>query len=236
MIEKEQRSTFIKGRMNKSVDERLLPTGEYVEAINARLGSTEESEIGSLENSKGNEKLTTIIDPSTGSALSAQAVCIGAYSDVNNNRIYFFIHDPVGTPLNMIVSYDTSLSLSTYHLVSKSVLNFNPKYLITGIVLVDNLLFWTDDLNPPRRINVDRSYGFPTGSVDAFTEESINVIVEPPLYSPSLELQVVDNGNKSYITDEFVCFSYRYKYEDGEYSALSPFSLPAYDPSTTPQG
>ena len=236
MIEKEQRSTFIKGRMNKSVDERLLPTGEYVEAINARLGSTEESEIGSLENSKGNEKLTTIIDPSTGSALSAQAVCIGAYSDVNNNRIYFFIHDPVGTPLNMIVSYDTSLSLSTYHLVSKSVLNFNPKYLITGIVLVDNLLFWTDDLNPPRRINVDRSYGFPTGSVDAFTEESINVIVEPPLYSPSLELQVVDNGNKSYITDEFVCFSYRYKYEDGEYSALSPFSLPAFDPSTTPQG
>jgi len=235
MIEKEQRSTFIKGKMNKSVDERLLPTGEYVEAINARLGSTEESEIGSLENSKGNEKLTTIIDPSTGSALSAQAVCIGAYSDVNNNKIYFFIHDPVGTALNMIVSYDTLLSLTTYHLVSKSVLKFNPKYLITGVVLVDDLLFWTDDLNPPRRINVNQSYGFPTGSVDAFTDESINVIVKPPLYSPTLEMQVVDNGNKSYLTDEFVCFSYRYKYENGEYSALSPFSLPAFDPES-PEG
>jgi hypothetical protein len=232
MIEKEQRSTFIKGKMNKSVDERLLPTGEYVEAINARLGSTEESEIGSLENSKGNEKLTTIIDPSTGSALSAQAVCIGAYSDINNNKIYFFVHDPVGTNLNMIVSYDILLSITTYHLVSKSVLKFNPKYLITGIVLVDDLLFWTDDLNPPRRINVNTSYGLPTGSVDAFTEESINVIVEPPLYAPTLELQTVDNNTKSYLTDEFVCFSYRYKYEDGEYSALSPFSLPAFDPES----
>jgi len=51
---------FIAGRMNKSVDERLVPNGEYIDALNVRLGSTEESEIGSVENSKGNEKLTTL--------------------------------------------------------------------------------------------------------------------------------------------------------------------------------
>jgi len=49
---------FIKGRMNKSVDERLLPDGEYIDALNIRLGSTEESEIGIVENAKGNTKLT----------------------------------------------------------------------------------------------------------------------------------------------------------------------------------
>ena len=38
-------SSFVKGRMNKSVDERLLPQGEYVDAMNIRLDSTEESEI-----------------------------------------------------------------------------------------------------------------------------------------------------------------------------------------------
>ena len=47
-------TNFIKGRMNKSVDERLLPPGEYVDALNVRLGSTEDTEIGSVENSKGN--------------------------------------------------------------------------------------------------------------------------------------------------------------------------------------
>ena len=37
---------FIKGRMNKSVDERLVPQGEYIDALNVRLGSTEGTEIG----------------------------------------------------------------------------------------------------------------------------------------------------------------------------------------------
>ncbi len=45
---------FIKGRMNKAVDERLVRDGEYIDAMNVRLGSTEETEIGSVENSKGN--------------------------------------------------------------------------------------------------------------------------------------------------------------------------------------
>jgi hypothetical protein len=51
---------FIAGRMNKSVDERLVPNGEYIDALNIRMGSTEGSEIGVLENSKGNTQLTTL--------------------------------------------------------------------------------------------------------------------------------------------------------------------------------
>ena len=35
--------------MNKSLDERLIPNGEYVDALNVRLGSTEETEIGAVE-------------------------------------------------------------------------------------------------------------------------------------------------------------------------------------------
>ena len=50
---------FIKGRMNKSVDERLVPQGEYIDALNIRLGS-EGSEVGAVENSKGNELLVQV--------------------------------------------------------------------------------------------------------------------------------------------------------------------------------
>ena len=39
---------FILGRMNKGLDERLVPNGEYVDALNVRLGSTENTEIGSV--------------------------------------------------------------------------------------------------------------------------------------------------------------------------------------------
>jgi hypothetical protein len=32
---------FTAGRMNKVVDERLIPNGEYIDALNIRMGSTE---------------------------------------------------------------------------------------------------------------------------------------------------------------------------------------------------
>ena len=70
---------FIKGRMNKSVDERLVPQGEYIDALNVRLGSTEGTEIGAVENSKGNSLLVTL--NYLGLPLTSNARCIGAYSD-----------------------------------------------------------------------------------------------------------------------------------------------------------
>ena len=73
------KTNFLKGRMNKSVDERILPLGEYRDALNVRLGSTEGSTIGALENTKGNTKITTL--EYNGSSLSTDAVCIGAYED-----------------------------------------------------------------------------------------------------------------------------------------------------------
>ena len=53
-------TNFIAGKMNKSVDERLVPKGQYIDALNVRLGSTETTEIGAVENSKGNTILTDI--------------------------------------------------------------------------------------------------------------------------------------------------------------------------------
>jgi len=73
---------FVKGKMNKSVDERLVPNGEYTDALNVRLGSTEASEIGAVENSKGNTQLTYL--EYDGVSLSNDARCIGVYEDGAN--------------------------------------------------------------------------------------------------------------------------------------------------------
>ena len=82
---------FIKGRMNKGVDERLVPQGEYVDALNIRLGSTEGTEIGAVENSKGNELLVSL--KYKNQALTG-ARCIGAYEDGANETIYWFVTSP----------------------------------------------------------------------------------------------------------------------------------------------
>jgi len=163
---------FIAGRMNKSLDERLIPNGEYEDALNVRLGSTEASEIGSVENAKGNTQLTALffLDQTN---LSEDARAIGAYEDSANETIYWFVHDPSFTlsdtgKCDMIVSFNTTTSYINYHVIStddgsgiNTTLNFNPIHLVTGISLTGNLLVFTDNNNPPRFINIKNSYANP---------------------------------------------------------------------------
>jgi hypothetical protein len=228
---------FIAGKMNKSVDERLLPNGEYVDALNVRLGSTEASEIGSVENSKGNTQLTTL--EFNGTALSNNAKCIGVYEDGTRETIYWFVHDPSFSAgainkLDLIVSLNVKDDILTYHVVSErdgttssTTLNFNPTYLITGIDMVEDFLFFTDDYNAPRVIDITRNYQEPSGGVDQFTEEDILVIKKPPLTAPTFTLSNT-GGEENYIEQRFLCFAYRYRYENNQYSATSPFSKPAF--------
>jgi len=212
--------------MNKSDDERILAPGEYIDALNLRTGSTAVSEVGSLEKAKGNEKLTDITFQ--GTALSSEAVCIGSYADQISNNIYWFINDPNNGDL--IVSYNVVTGNIIYHVLSVSVLNFNKTYHINGVNLIGDLLFWTDDYNPPRKINVKRTYGLPTGGSDTIVEDDLSVIVKPPSEKPTVILTESPPLEEGYVFDNFLCFAYRYRYLDGEYSALSQFTSPAFRP------
>jgi len=237
-------TNFIKGRMNKSVDERLLPPGEYVDAMNLRLGATETTEIGAIENSKGNTKLTSLSFPE-GTPLSSNTRCIGAYQDHANETLYWFIHDdnnPTLGVLDAVVSYNTNGNSLRYHVITNKTLNFDPAFLITGVEKIEDLLFFTDDKNPPRKINITQSYPFPVGGVDQTVEEDLNVIVKPPGYEfdpattpaadvplPAPKLRGLTlPGSENYIEDRFLCFAYRYRYSNNEYSAISLFSKPAF--------
>ena len=101
---------FIKGRMNKSVDERLVPQGEYIDALNIRLGSSEGNEIGAVENSKGNELLVQV--KFMGQPLSEKAKCIGAYEDGANETIYWFINDPTNGQSSLTGTVDLIITVA----------------------------------------------------------------------------------------------------------------------------
>ena len=236
---------FIAGRMNKSLEERLLPNGEYTDALNVRLGSTEQSEIGSVENSKGNTKLTDIAY-TDGTLLSSSARCIGSFEDGANETLYWFVHDPTFTQgatgkLDLILSFNVQTGGIIYHVISiddgggvNTTLNFDPSFLITGINKIDNLLFFTDNTNPPRVINIETNYQNPAANTsgnqqDQFAAREILVVKQPPIQAPALQLIKASNED-TYLTDNFVCFAYRYKYANDEYSATSQFSEPAFAP------
>jgi len=232
--------SFSAGKMNKVVDERLIPNGEYIDALNIRMGSTEQSEIGVIENSKGNSLLVslTYID---GTPLSAAARTIGAYADGMNETIYWFVHDPEFTvgatgKLDMIVSLNVFTNILTYHVISindnsdsTTTLNFNSSYLITGINLIGDLLFFTDYYNQPRFINTTKNYRNPVLNIDGITDEELLVIKKPPTESPTLQPRVIE-GEEDFLTTRFISFAYRYRYSDGEYSATSQWSQISFVP------
>ena len=220
-------NNFIKGRMNKSLDERLIPNGEYVDALNVEVSSVEGTNVGSVKNVKGNTQLTTL--EYNGAPLSTSAICIGAVQNESTETVYWFVHSQVDG-VDMVVSYNSVIGALTYHIISTTVLNFNPEYLITGVNIIDDLLLWTDNYNQPRKINVNRHYPFPVAGVDQISEADIALIQAPPIEAPTIAMKTVGNFT-DYIVDKFVSFAYRYKYQDGEYSALSQFSDAAFTPS-----
>ena len=212
---------FIAGRMNKVVDERLLPEGEYVDAMNVRMGSTEDAEVGVVSNTKGNIALTSLayID---GTPLSVNAKCIGALEDSARETIYWFVHDPsfpVGATgkLDLIVSFNVFTNILNYHIISiddgngiNTTLNFNPNYLITGVNMIEDLIFFTDDFNAPRQININNNYPNPVSNIDQVLAESILVIKKPPIEAPQIEL-ITTVGQENYLEDRLICFAYRYE-------------------------
>ena len=231
---------FTSGKMNKVVDERLVPNGQYIDALNIRMGSTESAEIGVIENTKGNEQLTNIVYANE--PLSETARCIGAFEDGVNETIYWFIHDDdfytsPTNKLDLIISFNTKTEITTYHVISindglgiNTTLNFDPKFLITGVDKVGELLFFTDNTNQPRRINIKKNYVDPVGLVDGFSDEDILVIKKPPAAAPKILLSNT-GGEENFLEERFICFAYRYKYEENEYSATSQFTTPAFIPN-----
>ena len=189
----EIKNTFLKGKMNKDLDPRIIPNGEYRDARNLAISRSENSTVGEFENILGNSLISTIPD---------SADIIGYLIDNNSNVAYFMATtwDPLveNPPLAIdarapfsakcyIVKVDLSSSNPDVILVQGSFLNFNKNFSITGINLVEDLLFWTDNLNQPRKINVrlaEQSSGHYTN------EDQISVAKYAP-YEPILVLDRV---------------------------------------------
>ena len=151
----EVKNAFIKSKMNKDLDSRLLPSGEYRNALNAQVSKSEGSDVGALENVLGNKQVSDF-----GLSISNLS-SIGYLSDEANSMIYVFLTDndtndyiPTGAGSNhYVVSYNATNDTSST-LVKGAFLNFSKLNPIFGVNLLENLLFWTDNRNQPRKINV----------------------------------------------------------------------------------
>ena len=303
----ELKNNFLKSKMNKDLDERLVPNGEYRNALGVNIRQSEGQNVGALEVVQGNELKWS---------LNPNMRFVGRFDDEINNTIYFFATDHTG---------QSRADSSTEHKIIKTVaggapttlvegyfLNFSQDNIMTGISLLENLLFFTDNRNQPRVIDVTQSLGYHTKeehiSVAKFSPyKPISVLFEqekevvnfsgpsgitlnnttdirkgdivynvtqdaeyghvvvtptgtsitvdkiltdpvPPGYA-SVKIPAIGDvirllrstmsdesetvnwpGDPDFLEDKFVRFSYRFQYENNEYSLVAPWTQPIFIP------
>ena len=203
--------TFQAGRMNKDFDERLVPQGEYRDALNLDLSSSEGSDIGALQMLKGNveyknksynastETYTVWPDNEYISSYT-NAFCIGSIADNTNNKIYWLVGSD---DYNCIAEYDLETQVTVPVLVEdKSItnfLNFSLDYLVTGINILEGYLIWTDNQTEPKQIEIQKfkdststfktHTAFDTGSQIVFMQERHTTVARlSPVHAPDLSL------------------------------------------------
>jgi len=83
----ELKHSFTGGKMNKDLDERLIPNGEYRHAMNVQVSNSEGSDVGVIENLHGNSLL-----PQNAIRVPKNSVCLGTISDEKDNSLYWFVN------------------------------------------------------------------------------------------------------------------------------------------------
>jgi hypothetical protein len=83
----EIKKQFTGGKMNKDVDERLVPTGEYRDAMNIQVSTSEGSDVGTIQNVLGNIPGCADFN----SAIGDDAFTVGSISDEKNDTLYWLI-------------------------------------------------------------------------------------------------------------------------------------------------
>ena len=81
----EIKNNFAGAKMNKDMDERVLPSGQYRDALNVQISTSEGSDVGALQTLLGNTELSNNIVPDD------YCTCVGAMSLPEKDLIYYFV-------------------------------------------------------------------------------------------------------------------------------------------------
>ncbi|MFX1667818.1 hypothetical protein JZ968_06495 [Riemerella anatipestifer] len=216
-------NVFVSGRMNSDTTYPLLDNKDFVRAENLRILGV--GEDGRFNFMKGSELVSDHSD-------NGQMTIIGGYEGADN-ILYYFLAQANGK--SRIVAYDVERKTSRVVIEDHLILRFDlirwhqgqeiiPYKYLLSINQIGDLLFISNEVwEYPRVINIKTDY------TKGFNEEDIILAKRPPIKSPdilSLENKQLEDSDN----DIFVSFSYRYKYVDGDYSALSFYSEVAFTP------
>jgi len=216
--------------LNADDADAFIQFTEYINMKDMRFGITSDKGFAKqLELVGGTEVISNAQLP------VANNICIGVAHDYANRRIIYFTTST--EHIDRIFCYEYIGDIVYVVLKGEDVtggLNFDKDHLIHSARVENGCVYWTDNLNEPRRININagiHTYQSAYTDVDPYTIPIARSVVswirrQPGLPPNELKVQqTVPVVAANQIANEAFTFAYRYVYRDFELSTLSGQSL-----------
>lgn len=227
MIGLKEKKILAVGKLNADDHAYVIPPNDFINAFNVRSQTTDTG-FTNIDQAVGSTVRLSVPSP------SVSFLEIGAIEDIPNNRFVTFYYNTT-TSQHKIMCWDETLQTELLVLVSSQVtggLNFSKNYPIHSARIINGILYWTDNYNPPRKLNIDAAIKMNNPSYSttevAYTnplEQSvISLIRKPPSYPLSAAKSTAGGITVNNIVDFAGFFAWRYTFRDDEISVLSPVS------------
>ena len=99
----QSKRTFNQAKLERDLDDRIVPQGTYRDALNISVDTSEDANVGVIENMKGNELIANQNILGLSSSTNPNAKVIGSYPHPEENKIYYFV---TGDNIDGIFEYD----------------------------------------------------------------------------------------------------------------------------------
>lgn len=165
---------------------------------------------------------------------SGTNVTIGWVKDVSNEAIIWFNYNAGGQ--HGIYRYFPKINAIQTILFRritgipdarwKTSLNFSKDHFIHSAFVINETLYWTDNYNPPRSLNIDKAVDFSNALITEWTEiseEHLSWIRKPPAM-PTAVYDTDSTRKTNLVRGKLFQFRLRYVYFDYSKSASSPVS------------
>ena len=176
----ESKRTFQAARMDKDIDDRLLKPGQYRDGLNISIDTSEDANVGAVENLKGNELIANQNIYGLSSASNPNAKVVGSYPHPEEEKIYYFVtgdtadgifeYDITNNQINTIVI--DSLNLSTAGETELTFANASPSASITQ----DGTIFVNSSIGQPQVITAK----FAPNATGSAVNKNVSINIEVP--------------------------------------------------------
>lgn len=247
---------LIPRKLNSDIDAKLIDKASMIDALNLYAGDDADGGGGVLKNIKGNTQVTQAEADSFGE----NSRVLGSVTDEKTGIAYFFVYstqadyhgvwayDPEGKladdgqPAVRLIYRDAQFNFPSTGFVKGDIVHINSATLsnLGDEFDKDAVIFFTDNVNEPRKINAYRAYN--AGGSDIYssvydTADFITACPKTPLDPITFKFdRDVNRKTTNFLGTSGFQFAYQHVYIDGFESAVSPYSDVAFPPSIITQG